>query len=139
MPMTIAVTRNVPGRFRGLLASCMCEIAPGVYTAPRMSAGVRERLWTVLEEWWMAYPEGSVLMTWPDASLPGGQNLRSVGLPRQDLRDHYGVFLARRIPGEKSPTSDDAEQARHENEGAAPSSVRGQTTGEGTDETEASP
>jgi CRISPR-associated protein Cas2 len=96
VPMTIAVTRDVPGRFRGLLASCMCEIAPGVYTAPRMTAGVRERLWAVLEEWWTAYPDGSVLMTWPDAQLPGGQNLRTLGLPRQDLHDHWGVFLARR-------------------------------------------
>lgn len=96
MPMTVVVTREVPGRFRGFLASCMCEIAPGVYTAPRMTAGVRERLWSVLEEWWMAYPDGSVLMTWPDATLAGGQNLRVLGLPRQDLYDHCGVFLARR-------------------------------------------
>lgn len=96
MPMTIAVTRDVPGRFRGLLASVMCEIAPGVYTAPRMTAGVRERLWTVLEEWWTSYPDGSVLLTWPDAKMPGGQNLRVLGLPRQELHDHCGVFLARR-------------------------------------------
>lgn len=96
MPMTVVVTREVPGRFRGFLASCMCEIAPGVYTAPRMSSGVRERVWAVLEEWWMAYPDCSVLMTWPDSRLAGGQNLRTLGLPRQDLHDHCGVFLARR-------------------------------------------
>lgn len=94
--MTVVVTREVPGRFRGFLASCMCEIAPGVYTAPRMSAGVRERVWSVLEDWWMAYPDCSVLMTWPDRRLAGGQNLRTLGLPRQDLHNHCGVFLARR-------------------------------------------
>ena len=74
----------------------MCEIAPGVYTAPRMSRGVRERMWSVLEEWWLAYPNASVLMTWPEAKLPGGQNLRTLGLPRQDLHDHHGIFLVRR-------------------------------------------
>lgn len=103
MPMTIVVTRQVPGRFRGFLASCMCEIAPGVYTAPRMSSGVRERVWTVLEEWWMAYPDGSLLMTWEDHTMVGGQNLRTLGLPRQDLQEHDGVFLARRDkPGVQS-------------------------------------
>lgn len=108
MPMTIVVTRDAPGRFRGFLASSMCEIAPGVYTAPRMTAGVRERIWAVLEEWWMAYPDCSVLMTWPDATLAGGQNLRVLGLARQDLRQHHGVFLARREPRGQEPSTDDA-------------------------------
>ena len=48
MPMCVIVTRDVPARFRGFLASCMLEIAPGVYTQPDMSASVRERAWTVL-------------------------------------------------------------------------------------------
>lgn len=96
MSMTVVVTRNVPSRFRGFLASCMCELAPGVYTAPRLRAGVRERVWTVLEGWWAAYPDASVVMTWPDRTMPGGQNLRMLGTPIQELREHHGVFLARR-------------------------------------------
>lgn len=96
MPMTVVVTRDVPGRFRGFLSSCMCEIAPGVYTAPRMSRGVRERVWSVMEDWWPSYPDSSILMTWPEAKLPGGQNLRTLGTPRQDLHSHCGVFMARR-------------------------------------------
>jgi len=96
MPMTIVVTRNLPGRFRGFLASAMCEIAPGVYTAPRMTSGVRERVWRVLESWYEPEAERSVLMTWPDPALPGGQEVRTLGLPRQELCDHYGVYLARR-------------------------------------------
>jgi CRISPR-associated protein Cas2 len=127
--MTIAVTRDLPGRFRGLLASCMCEIAPGVYTAPRMTAGVRERLWAVLEEWWMAYPDGSILLTWPDSTRPGGQNLRTLGLPRQDLHDHWGVFLARRDfrkgrgpadPAGEDPAGDDPPTKPDEASGRAP-------------------
>lgn len=96
MPMTIVVTRNVPDRFRGFLASCMCEIAPGVYTAPRMTRSVRDRVWGVMQEWWQDVEEQAVLMTWPDPKRTGGQQVRALGLPRQDLEDHHGVFLARR-------------------------------------------
>lgn len=97
MAMTIVVTRNVAGRFRGFLASAMCEIAPGVYTAPRMTAGVRERIWSVLEAWYEPDdPERSILMTWPEPSLPGGQEVRTLGVPRHELCNHHGVYLARR-------------------------------------------
>ena len=46
--MTVIVTVNVEGRYRGFLASTMLEIAPGVYTSPDMTAGIRERIWEVL-------------------------------------------------------------------------------------------
>ena len=96
MPMTVVVTRNMPGRFRGFLASCMCEIAPGVYTAPRMSAAVRERVWTVLRSWFAGEPDQAILMTWPDRNLIGGQQVLSLGVPRKDLWNLDGVYLARR-------------------------------------------
>jgi len=48
MPMTVVVTRDVESRYRGFLASVMLEIAPGVYVSPNLSAGVRERIWSVL-------------------------------------------------------------------------------------------
>lgn len=96
MAMTIVVTRNSPPRFRGFLASLMCEVAPGVYTAPRMTSGVRERVWQVLQNWYRPDPEHALLMTWPDSTLPGGQDFRVLGAPRVDLWEHDGVFLARR-------------------------------------------
>lgn len=96
MTMTVVVTRNLPDRFRGFLASCMCEVAPGVYTAPRMTGGVRERIWSVLLDWYQPHPDRAVLMTWVDKKLPGGQDFRALGVPRKQLEDHYGVFLARR-------------------------------------------
>lgn len=46
--MTVVVTRNVEERYRGFLASCMLEIAAGVYTGPRMTTGVRDRVWIAL-------------------------------------------------------------------------------------------
>ena len=94
--MTIMVTRNAPDRYRGFLASCMCEIAPGVYTAPRMNAGIRERVWAVMTKWYQPDPQVSILMTWPDSHLPGGQVVRALGVPRQDLWNHDGIYLARR-------------------------------------------
>ena len=49
--MTIVVTRSVPDRYRGFLASCMLELAPGVYASPEMSRAVRDRVWAVCCEW----------------------------------------------------------------------------------------
>ena len=107
MSMTVVVTRNVSGRFRGFLASVMCEIAPGVYTAPRMNAGVRERVWSVLEGWWSLGADAMIVMTWPDPSLPGGQEVKLLGGPpeyattpparalRRELVKVDGVYLAR--------------------------------------------
>ena len=96
MPMTIVVTRNSSDRFRGFLASCMCEVAPGVYTAPRMTQAVRERIWNVLGNWFKNEPEHAILMTWPDPALPGGQAFQFLGTPKQDLCDYDGIFLVRR-------------------------------------------
>lgn len=96
MPMTVVVTRDVAERFRGFLASCMLEIAPGVYTAPRMNKAVRERVWSVLEEWFLELGGGGIVMTWQDASCVGGQGISILGSPRKDLYDHDGLFLVRR-------------------------------------------
>ena len=96
MPMTVVVTNNAPGRIRGFLTSCMCEIGPGIYTAPRMTRAVRERIWTVLEEWTAAFPFCSVLMTWPDPQRTGGQAIEVLGLPVTSIHDHNGLYLGRR-------------------------------------------
>lgn len=109
MAMTVVVTRNSPSRVRGFLASCMCEIAPGVYTAPRMTPGVRDRVWGVLESWFDGSPEEGILMTWPDSKRSGGQAVRTLGWPQQDLWEHNGVFLSRKgqvsSTGEALPTT----------------------------------
>ncbi len=96
MAMTVVVTRNVPERVRGFLASCMCELGPGAYTAPRMDAAVRDRVWDVLQVWCGVGGDLSVVMTWPEPKLPGGQGVRTLGTPPVELVEHNGVFLARR-------------------------------------------
>lgn len=99
MPMTVVVTRNVPDRYRGFLASCMLEIAPGVYTSPEMTAAVRERVWTVCCEWAGELPQdGGILMTWHEARMPGGQGLRLLGWPKEELVEVDGVWLNRSEP-----------------------------------------
>lgn len=96
MPMTITVTRNVSARIRGFLASSMLEIGPGVYSAPRLSAAVRDRVWQVLEDWFSVEGDASIVMVWVDPRMPGAQNLRVLGLPRIDIVEIDGILLARR-------------------------------------------
>jgi len=103
--MVVIVTRNVPDRFRGFLASCMLEIAPGVYTGPGMSKGVRERVWSVLEEGWSSFRcDGSVVMTWQQKNEPGGQGLRQLGLPPHEFVEFDGTVLIRREAASSADT-----------------------------------
>lgn len=94
--MIVVVTRDVPGRFRGFLASAMLELAPGVYTAPAMNAGVRKRVWEVLQDWFFAAGrQGSIVMTWKDDQSPSGQGLLTLGLPAKDVIAYEGLYLVR--------------------------------------------
>ena len=102
MPMTVLVTRDVEDRYRGFLASAMLEIAPGVYTAPDLSAAVRERVWTVVTAWHAALGRGSIVMTWRDPSALGGQGIRTLGTPPYQLVDVGGIMLARKESGSAS-------------------------------------
>lgn len=94
--MTVVVSVNAPGRVRGFLASCMLEIAPGVYTAPDMTSAVRDRIWSVLSDWWDEWPETSLVMTWAAPSEPGGQGVRILGEPPRELVPTESVVLMRR-------------------------------------------
>ena len=96
MSMTVAVTRNVSPRIRGFLASSMLELAPGVYSAPRLSPAVRDRIWAVLEDWFLMEKDASIVLLWADANLPGGQNVKSLGLPPVELVELDGMIVTRR-------------------------------------------
>ena len=97
MSMTIAVTRNTPGRFDGFLCSCMQEIAPGVYAAPRMKKAVRERVWNVMMEWSELLPEDSgVVLFWKSRNAPSGMGVRLLGWPKKELVEHEGMWLTLR-------------------------------------------
>jgi CRISPR-associated protein Cas2 len=96
MSMTVVVTRNVSARVRGFVASAMLEVAPGVYSAPRISPAVRERLWKVLQDWFPNERDASIVMLWQERETPGGQAVRVLGSPPIELVDVDGLLLARR-------------------------------------------
>lgn len=99
MSMTLVVTRNVEDRYHGFLNSVMLEIAPGVYTSPRMTKGIRERVWTVLGAWHAELRNGSIVMTWRDPEAAGGQSLAYLGEPPRELVEVDGLVLVRRNAG----------------------------------------
>ncbi len=96
MSMTVVVTRNASARMRGFLASSMLELGPGVYTGSRLSVAVRERVWKVLEDWFSAEDEASVVMVWQESAVPAGQAVRVLGIPPVGLTEVDGMVLARR-------------------------------------------
>ena len=96
MSLCIIVTRDVEMRYRGFLGSVMLELAPGVYAGPRMSKGVRGRVWDVLSEWNGQLQAGSVVMAWREAGTPGGLGILTLGEPAKELVEHEGSLLVRR-------------------------------------------
>ncbi len=94
--MTVVVTRNVSPRIRGFLASTMLEMAPGVYSSPRQSPAVRERVWKVLEEWFASEKDASIVMVWRDPGMPGEQAVRTLGLPPIALVEIDGLIVTHR-------------------------------------------
>ena len=93
--MTVIVTVNVEARYRGFLASAMLEIAPGVYTSPNMTSGIRERIWEVLRRWYYELGQGAVVMTWRDSSGVGDQQVRTLGEAPKEIVDADGVYLVK--------------------------------------------
>ena len=93
--MTVVVTVNVEPRYRGFLASAMLEIAPGVYTSPNMTSGIRDRIWDVLSEWYSQLGQGSIVMTWRDPSAVAGQKIRTLGEAPKEIVDADGVYLVK--------------------------------------------
>lgn len=109
--MTVVVTRNVSDRMRGFLASTMLEVAPGTYSAPRISPGVRERIWAVLEGWFSNEKEASIVMIWQEREIPGGQAVRVLGSPPIEFVEVDGLILARR------PLNSSSEECANKNLG----------------------
>ena len=93
--MTVVVTVNVEARYRGFLASTMLEIAPGVYTSPRMTSGIRDRVWDVLIRWHLESGQGSVVMTWREQTAVGEQRILTLGEAPKHIVDADGVYLVR--------------------------------------------
>ena len=96
MALVMLVTRDVPDRFHGFLASVMLEVSPNVFISPRMSPGVRKRVWDVVSGWHQAGPGGSMVMVWRDLNEIGGIGLAHLGTPPRELIELDGMWLTRR-------------------------------------------
>jgi CRISPR-associated protein Cas2 len=59
-----------------------------------MNAGVRERVWAVMQEWYSELGGGSILMTWTDSQAVGGQQIAVLGAPSYEMFNRDGIFLA---------------------------------------------
>jgi len=92
----MVVTRNVEARYRGFLTSIMLEVAPGVYVAPHLSAGVLKRLWTVLSDWWAAMRNGSIVLVFRDTRAVGNLRIEILGEPPKEIVDADGILLMKR-------------------------------------------
>ena len=97
MALVTVVTRDVADRFRGFLGSIMLEIAPCTYLSPRMSKGVRDRIWTVVSDWHAAEPRGSLVMVWRETESTGGVGLAHLGLRSKTLVELDGMWIARTV------------------------------------------
>lgn len=96
MPLTVIVTRDVEARYRGFLTSVMLEVSAGVYVAPDMSSGVRDRVWNVLTNWWDTLRRGSLVMVWRDKTATGHLRIETLGEPPKKIVDADGVLLVKR-------------------------------------------
>lgn len=96
MSLTTVVTRDVEARYRGFLTSVMLEVAPGVYVAPDLNQGVRDRVWTVLSSWWTALGRGSVVMIWRDKTAVGHLQILTLGEAPKEIVDADGILLVKR-------------------------------------------
>ena len=96
MPLTVIVTRDVEARYRGFLTSIMLEVSVGVYVAPDMSTGVRERVWNVLNNWWDSLHRGSLVMVWRDKGATGHLRIETLGEPPKKIVDADGILLVKR-------------------------------------------
>ncbi len=96
MALVMIVIRDVPARFHGFLSSAMLEVAPNIFVSPRMSPGVRSRVWQVMSEWYLHENQGSLVMLWRDLNAIGGVGVAHLGEPPRELIEADGMWLVRR-------------------------------------------
>ena len=103
MALVMIVIRDVPDRFHGFLSSVMLEVSPNVFVSPRMTPGVRGRVWQVVSDWHRHENQGSLVMVWRDLDAVGGLGVANLGTPPRELVEADGMWLVRRLaPQSKS-------------------------------------
>ena len=64
--------------------------------SPRMSAGVRDRVWAVMADWWGSLGNGSIVMIWRQKDAAGGLAIETLGEPPKEIVDADGILLVKR-------------------------------------------
>ena len=71
-----------------------------------MSAGVRSRIWSVLEDWYCNLGKGSILMTWADTGSHGGLGLATLGeVPKNIVAQDAMLLVRRPLPVVNEPVA----------------------------------
>ncbi|CCG07921.1 type I-E CRISPR-associated endoribonuclease Cas2e [Pararhodospirillum photometricum] len=91
--MILICASNTVDRVHGFLRSCMLNPHPGVYVSVTLDAGSRERVWTILEGWWNAEPQGTLLMMYKAKEKPMGLDFRSLGVPKRTVVERDGIYM----------------------------------------------
>lgn len=95
MPMTVVMTRNLPDRFSGFLASCMLKVVPGTFVAPNLTKAIIQRIWDVMIEWSDLIPEdGGILLVTKDTDSPSGMEIKVLGWAKREILEHDGIWLS---------------------------------------------
>lgn len=88
--MIVLVLENAQPSLRGEISRWLFEIKAGVF-AGRISALVRDELWTLIEE---KLGNGSALMVYPQRNEQGF-DARMLGNPSRSLVDIEGILLVK--------------------------------------------
>jgi CRISPR-associated protein Cas2 len=92
--MIVICLSDTADRFHGFLRSVMINVHPGVYVSMDLDSGSRERVWSILSNWWEAEPRGMVLMMYRDKSKPMSLGICSLGAPKRTIveyEEHYAL------------------------------------------------
>ncbi|MBP9034895.1 MAG: copper resistance protein CopC, partial [Pseudomonadales bacterium] len=60
-------TTEIVNNGKTLRARLTGPLAPGVYTAPRITPAVRDRIWRVLSDWFPNEADASIVILWADS------------------------------------------------------------------------
>ena len=99
--MVVICLNAVADRFHGFLRSVMLNVHPGVYLSMDLDAGSRERIWSILEEWWKADGRGEAIMIFRDKSKPGAADFRILGGTKRPIIEYDGHYALERTPKDK--------------------------------------
>jgi CRISPR-associated protein Cas2 len=92
MSMTVIVVETVEDRFIGFLSSCMLQVGIGVFISSSMNAGVRDRVWSVLEGWHASLQDGKIIMAYKDKNEASGIALRHLGQIKRKVVNIDGIM-----------------------------------------------